>query len=272
MVSKAADFMAGAAHTSPMGNTPWASAMAREVIGVVTRATERAPRSQQVHLGPSEIGVECDRQVVGKLLRMPKTNHVADPWPSFVGSAVHVALADAFDADNRATGVLRWLTETRVEPHPDHRGTADLYDEVEQAVLDHKNLGESSMAKVRAGKIPQKYERQLLLYGLGYLRAGKPVRRVGLIAYPRTGSSLDGVYVWERPFDGQALELLAETFRDMERRKALAALVADPNSRMRWDQVEMAPDDDECYFCPFYRPQSARDGGPGCPGPRPVTA
>jgi hypothetical protein len=266
--SKAAEFMATAGHVSVAGNTPWASGMAREVIGVVRRATERAPRSLQVHLGPSEIGVECDRQVVGKLLRLPSTNHVSDPWPSFVGTAVHAELAAAFEQDNAATGVHRWFTETRVEPHPNHRGTADLYDAVEQAVLDHKCLGESSMAKVRAGKIPRKYRRQLFLYGLGYLRAGRPVRRVALIAYPRTGSSLDGVYVWETPFDGQAVAELAETFMDMDRRNKMAAGVRD--GAYQWRGIPMAPDDDECYFCPFYRPQAARDGGEGCPGPRPV--
>lgn len=264
--------MANAGHLSVSGNTPLAAALAREVVGVVTRATERAPRSQQVHLGPSEIGVECDRQVVGKLLRMPKTNHVADPWPSFVGTAIHAELERAFNADNLATGVRRWFTETSVEPHPEHRGTADLYDAVEQAVWDHKNLGESSMAKLRAKGATRKYERQLLLYGLGYLRKGFPVRRVGIIAYPRTGSSLDGVYVWERPFDADAVAKLAETFQDMERRKAIAAAIAGSsladNGRHEWAQVPMAPDDDECYFCPFYRPQAARDGGPGCPGPR----
>jgi hypothetical protein len=271
-VSKADDFMAGAKATSVAGNTPWASAMAREAAGVVSRHSERAPRSQQVHLGPSEIGVDCDRQVVGKLLRMPKTNHVVDPWPSFVGTALHAELERAFQADNAALGRTRWLTETKVEPHPDHRGTADLYDVDEAAVGDHKNLGETTMAKLRNKGAPIKYEVQLLLYGLGYIRAGRPVKRVYLIAYPRTGSSLDGIYVWERPFDASAIDLLAQTFAATARRKDLAALIQAGRSGLHWDQVAMAPDDDECYFCPFYRPQSARDGGPGCPGPRPTVA
>jgi hypothetical protein len=46
----------------------------------------RAPRTLQQHLGPSELGVECDRQVAGKMAALPATNHVVDPWPSMVGT------------------------------------------------------------------------------------------------------------------------------------------------------------------------------------------
>src|SRR6202012_3620183 len=168
-----------------------------------------APRSQQGHLGHSELGVACDRQVVGKLLREAPTNHVTDPWPSIVGTAVHAWLADAFVADDPQ----RWMTEHRVTPHPDHAGTGDLYDRVEATVGDHKVLGESSLAKVRRAEgPPRKYRRQLFLYGLGFLRQGLPVNRVALLAYPRTQSTLDGIYVWEHPFDGNAVAELADTF------------------------------------------------------------
>ena len=39
----------------------------------------------------------CDRQVVSKMCGEPVTNHVADPWPSVVGTAVHAWLAEKFD-------------------------------------------------------------------------------------------------------------------------------------------------------------------------------
>lgn len=259
-----ADFMGDAPVRSVSGNTEWATRMARTVKDVVIRASHRAPRSQQVHLGPSELGVECDRQVVGKLVREPRTNHVADPWPSFMGSAGHVALAEAFEADNQLTDQQRWFAERRVIPHPEHPGTGDLYDAYEQAVLDHKLLGETSLAKIRSGKPPRKYRRQLLLYGLGFLRLGLPVQRVGIIAYPRTGSSLDGLYVWEAPFDAAAFAELADTFAETDRRKAQAAAVL--AGQLRLQDVPRTPTSDECYFCDFYRPQAAHDGGSGCPG------
>jgi hypothetical protein len=264
-----AEFLA-AAPKSVSGSSPWASRYAVELRRVLHEHAARAPRTLQQHLGPSEIGVECDRQVVGKLAALPTTNHVNDPWPSMVGTACHAYAEEAFKDDNTRRGVLRWVTETRVTPHPDHPGTADLYDAQEQAVVDHKFLGPSSLDKVRKAP-PRKYVVQLLLYGLGYYRLGLPVRRVVLAAYPRTAASLDGLYVWERAFadeHGQilpdVLELLGLVFDQTARRKVLAQQLL--NQQIGFLDVPVAPDDSECYFCSFYRPQAARDGGVGCPG------
>ena len=126
------------------------------------------------------------------------------------------------------------------------------------------------MAKIRTNP-PRKYVVQLLLYGLGYRNLGLPVRRVVLAAYPRTSASLDGLYVWERPFtdpDGaltaENAALLATVFSGTRVRKAAAeALMA---GRLRLAEVPSTPDPDECIWCPIFRPQTARDGGPGCPG------
>jgi len=128
------------------------------------------------------------------------------------------------------------------------------------------------MAKVRAAAGPsRKYVVQLLLYGLGYLLLGLPVRRVVLAAYPATAASLDGLYVWERALtgeDGQLLadntQLITEVFAQTKTRQLYATELH--AGRLTLNQIPMTPDSDECYFCPFYRPQSARDGGPGCPG------
>jgi hypothetical protein len=258
------DFMSAA--PAPLnGSSPWASRYASELRRVVTEHAARAPRSLQLHLGPSELGVECDRQVAGKMAGLPVTNHVMDPWPSIVGTAVHAWLADCFTAANQRSGVLRFVAEQRVVPHDNHPGTADLYDAVEQTVVDHKCLGETSMAKVRAaGGPPRKYVVQLLLYGAGVRRLGLPVRRVALAAYPRTASSLDGLYVWERPHTSADDDLIQEVFAQTETRQQYARAVH--SGQLKINDVPCAPDDSECYFCPLYRPQSARDNGPGCPG------
>lgn len=252
------------------GSSAWAARYAADLRRVFLEHAARAPRTLQQHLGPSEIGVACDRQVAGKFAALPATNHVADPWPSIVGTACHAWAEAAFTADNDRRGLLRWITETRVTPHPDHPGTADLYDAVERAVVDHKFLGESSMAKVRKSP-PRKYVVQLLLYGLGYHKLGLPVTRVALAAYPRTAASLDGLYVWERRFldeHGQIapenLTLLGEVFDQTAQRRQWAAQIV--SGQLSLGDVPAAPESDECYFCSFYRPQTARDGGPGCPG------
>jgi hypothetical protein len=257
----AAEFMARAP-TPLNANTAWGARYAADLRRVVVEHARRAPRSLQVHLGPSELGHACDRQVVGKMAGVPATNHVVDPWPSIVGTAVHAWLADAFTAANERFG-LRWVAEHRVTPHPDHPGTADLYDGAEQAVVDHKVLSESSMAKVRR-QPPQHYVVQLLLYGRGYRLLGLPVHRVVLAAWPRTGSSVDGLYVWDHPITPDDDALIEEVFARTAIRARVAAQIR--AGRIDIGAVPATPDPDSCFFCPLYRPQSARDGGPGCPG------
>lgn len=265
MTISVAEFMS-AAPVRLEGNTPWASRYAAELRRVVVEQATNSARNLQVHLGPSELGVPCDRQVVGKLAGLPVTNHVVDPWPSVVGTAVHAWLADAFTAANAGLDFPRWLAEQRVVPHPDHSGTADLYDAKEMAVVDHKILGESSMAKVRSVSGPPiHYQIQLLLYGKGYRNLGLPVTRVALAAYPRTAASLDGLYVWERATGPQDDALIEEVFRLTDRRKEIAQQLV--SGQIAFTDIPVSADDDLCFFCPFFRPQAKRDHGPGCPGP-----
>ena len=271
MTISPAQFMA-AAPPSLNGNSPWAQRYAKTLRDVFEYHAARAPRTLQQHLGPSELGVMCDRQVAGKLAALPVTNHVSDPWPSIVGTACHAWAADAFTADNLRYGYTRWLAEQKVTPHPEHPGTADLYDAAEVAVVDHKFLGESSLQKIRKAP-PRKYIVQLLLYGLGYINLGLPVNRVVLAAYPRTKASLDDMYVWEHTVDytGEDGALLDLVFRQTQYRKNWAQhILASPNPEMALRDVPADTGEDrdaECYFCPFYRPQVSRDAGYGCPGP-----
>lgn len=269
--TSAADFLASA--PKPLnGSSPRASRLGMELKRIFHEHAARAPRTLQQHLGPSELGSPCDRQVAGKMAALPTTNHVSDPWPSIVGTACHAWAAEAFEGDNLRTGILRWVAEQKVTPHPDHPGTADLYDSVEQAVIDHKFLGESSLQKVRKAP-PRHYVVQLILYGLGYIKMGLPVKYVALAAYPRTQATLDGLYVWDRDLttDGwtltpENLVLLETVFADTARRRKQAdQLIA---GSVQLTDIRATPDDSDCYFCPFYRPQAAHDGGSGCPGGR----
>jgi hypothetical protein len=246
-------------------NSAWGGQYAHVLRGVINRQAEYAPRSQQVHLGPSEIGAACDRQIVGKLAGVPRTNHISDPWPSIVGTAVHAWLARALDDDNMRDRTLRWLTETAVAPHPDYPGHADAYDVEEQAVVDWKILGSSSLAKVKSPKGPsRRYQVQLLLYGAGFRALGLPVKRVVLAALPRTASTLDGMFVWDHVCTPEDEDLVREVLARTQVRQEIAAWVRDGSMSLL--QVPASPDGDECFFCPLYRAQSAYDKGPGCPG------
>jgi hypothetical protein len=91
------------------------------------------------------------------------------------------------------------------------------------------------------------------------------VNRVALAAYPRTAASLDGLYVWERQYTPADDVLLVEVFEQTACRRQYAEQIV--AGRMHLMDVPADADTDECFFCPFYRPQASRDGQYGCPGP-----
>src|SRR5690606_38235881 len=152
-----AEFMAAAA--KPLnGNTAWASRYAAELRRIVVGHASRAPRSVQKHLGPSEIGHVCHRQVAGELAGVPATNHVTDPWASIMGTAGHAWMEACLNAYNERVGRVRFLTEFKVRPtmgFEGNPGTGDGYDADERAVIDHKFLGRTSMDKLRRSGPPR---------------------------------------------------------------------------------------------------------------------
>lgn len=268
MTVSPADFMSSAKAPAPLaGNTPWAAAYAAELRQIVIGYANRSDRSMQRHLGPSEIGHVCHRQVAGKLAGLPRTNHVSDPWASIMGTAGHAWMEGCLQSVNAGLGRPRFLTEYRVTPtmgFEDHPGTGDGYDADHLAVIDHKFLGPTSMAKVRNAGPPRHYFVQFLLYMLGFRALGLDVRRIALLAWPRTSSSLDGMYVWEHELTDADLEFLRDVVEpELRYRKQWAAALVTGQA-----QLMDVPGDtkDECHFCEFYRPQAARDGGSGCPG------
>lgn len=250
-------------------NTAWGQRYLRELRDVIIRQADRQPRNVQRHLGPSELGAICDRLVVGKFAGEPKTNHVSDPWPSVVGTAIHAWLAEHFELENGLNGYPRWITERKVTPHPLYPGTADLYDGIEEALVDWKALGPTSMQKVMSPSGPPRhYQVQLLLYAAGYRNLGAPVRRVVLAALPRTASSLNQMYLWVHDCSPADDLLIADVLDETAYRREMARRVL--SGQINIGDVPITPSDDECFTCPFYRPESARDYNPGCPGHSPV--
>ena len=252
------------------GNSEWADRYAKEHIELWDRYAARRPRSLQVHLGPSEIGVECDRQVAGKMAGLSGTNHVVDPWPSTRGTALHSEAERVYSWSNEVDG-FRWLPETRVRGFEMHPGTSDLYDGLWKVVADHKFLGQRSMDKVRsAAGPPRKYIVQMLTYGQGFRNAGLPVDGVVLLAYPATRASLKGdkgLFAWHRPYTPADDALLRQVEGELAYRRRWALAIMSGSAELK--DVPAVVDEHECYYCPFYRPQSAQDGGVGCPGHSP---
>ncbi|GAA2178496.1 hypothetical protein GCM10009785_01280 [Brooklawnia cerclae] len=128
-----------------LGNVERATA---DILAAIHTAITDHPRSQQTEIGPSEVGIECDRRLAYKLLKFPEPER--DNWKATVGTAVHAWMEEVFDAYNLAHpefgGQERYLIENRVSagvvPHLDYQleGNCDLYDRVTATVVDWKGL------------------------------------------------------------------------------------------------------------------------------------
>lgn len=230
-------------------------------IGAIEAAIAHHPRSLQKAIGPSEVGMDCKRRLAYKLLGHPEKPQQPN-WKATVGTAVHAWLEEVFTGDDqdRATGLQRWYTETRVDvgevPGLGHiTGSCDLYDRCTGTVLDHKIVGPAQLKKYRSQGPSAQYRTQAHLYGRGWTREGMPATHVVICFLPRNGDLKDA-YLWHEPYDEavavQGLTVLGGIWAlvQMQGVKALDAIPAV---------------DQYCWNCPFYKAGST-DLADGCPG------
>ncbi|ADD43859.1 PD-(D/E)XK nuclease family protein [Stackebrandtia nassauensis] len=236
-------------------------ALSIDLARVIREYSDSRPRSRQVNIGPSEIGVECLRRLGYKALGYAASNGGGDPLPPFIGTAVHAELAAAFEADNERLGRVRWLVEHRVTVRGSIRGTLDLYDHDTRTVIDHKIVGPSTLQKTRAGGPSEQYRAQVHLYGYG-LSAEMPVERVAIAYFPRAGH-LDGRIIWAEPFDPAVAETALDRLASVIH---LAGVLQVDDHPDRWAHVPATPGPG-CAFCPFFNAQGVTDADTAsCPG------
>lgn len=238
------------------------SFLAADLTRVIRDAAANAPRSKQVHIGPSEVGTPCARKLAYKLLDWPVVPGTGgDPWASIIGTAVHNWLQKTFTDENKSLGWDRWAVEQRVMVRHGLYGSCDLYDRHTNTVIDWKVVGTTSMTEYKAHGPRPDYLVQAHLYGLGWVNAGETPERVALAFLPRSGV-LDGLYVWTADYSPKvAQEALSRL--DM----VLGAINGlDPeNHPERWGLI---PDDPRgCRFCPWQNRNLTSPGADGCPGP-----
>lgn len=233
----------------------------RETFYAYTNRDHSSNRSAQRTLGPSEIGSPCDRKIAMKLLGVKPVNP-QEGWAPFVGTAVHVSLAEMFEwANGGGSGSGRYHTEIPVELPSElvPRGTLDLYDGVLYMVDDHKLMGRWSLDKLIQGGPSETYRVQLHTYGLGAERAGFKVKEVALIGWPRQESSLDKLYVHVEKYDRKIAE---EAIARVER---IANRIAGTRGPSVMEQARTFPAGDDCKWCPFHLRGDKRFQR-GCPG------
>lgn len=206
------------------------------------------PRSQQVAIGPSQIGSPCDRQLGYFALGTQQLQHTSgDPLPRWVGTEGHAGM------ERILTGHDDWDTEFEVDfPGYGITGHVDAYHKPTGTVVDFKFVGESQLRKYKVTGPGQQYRTQAHMYGTGIALTGRDVSAVAVAFIPRSGLT-SSIYVWSEPYDETVTEAAL-------RRWEAVGIVA---RGLGVDQLATA--DAPCDWCRWYRPGSTNPAE-ACPG------
>ena len=246
--------------------------------GVIENAIAAHPRSLQKRIGPSEIGIECDRRILYKIAGVEEPPR-PPAWKPAVGTAVHDQLERWFDATNPSGDVAKtdWVTEWEITvgmlgAGPDATpitGHSDLFHVPTGTVIDHKIIGPKQLTKYRLHGPSQQYRVQAHLYGKGFTETGGwgDAKHVAISFLPRDGE-LGKSYWWQEPYNPHlALDAL-------NRLNALYGLLQIVGLEAALRTKELCTDE-WCPWCSRERPQPERrslfEAGTGPVISRPAT-
>jgi hypothetical protein len=246
--------------------------LASDLFATIGDALINQPRSLQRRIGPSEIGIPCDRRIGYILSDTPKVRDETVAWKPAIGTAMHELFADMFIKANmrlvESGNPWRYHVEERVTVGAingvDITGSCDLFDAWSGAVWDWKTTSKNQLReKYRPHGPGEQYRTQFQLYGLGWKNRGFTVRTVGGIFFTRDGEFTDR-HVWSEPFDEQvALDALA-------RANDIAAALGSYGGVL--EDLPTGPA--YCGFCSWYRKNASQISVacPGHPSDEPATA
>ncbi len=250
--------------TEPYDLDPRAVALKNELIDIIRWADRNSPRAKQKMIGPSELGSLCDRRIGYRIADVQPCNLRFDPWAAIVGTAVHTWLETSVEDYMKIHVNGDWVTEQTLQIDDFVVGHSDLYHIPTATVVDYKTAGPDAMKKIHKDGPPPEYVVQVMLYGYGYIKLGRPVKTVALAFYPRAGWLKDS-YVWVGNYD----QSVAQNALDRLYRIAGKLISLDlPVTDHRWDQVPAVPNN-YCGFCPWFNPNRTHEqgaSGAGCPG------
>lgn len=223
-------------------------------LDVIKTAIAAHPRSHQKRIGPSEIGIPCDRCLGHKLAGTPEAQ-TGPAWKPAIGTAVHAQLdewftraaenqageyADAFDCETRVS--VGEIDGTEIT------GSCDLFLPDLGVVIDHKIVGPKQLTKYRTHGPSQQYRVQAHLYGRGFQRLGHHTQHVAIAFLPRDGE-LGLAHMWSEPYNEQiAVQALDRATRISINIRALTSI----SEQAAVDYINGLPADPHCYSCPRY--------------------
>ncbi|MEX3610047.1 hypothetical protein VVR12_03225 [Rothia sp. LK2588] len=157
------------------------------------------PRSQQVRIGPSEIGMDCTRRLIHKLAGDTEPDR-GPAWKPTVGTACHSQMEEWFGKENEYMPGA-YMIEQRVKVgrigDTEITGSTDLFIPTMGTVVDWKFVGPTRLKQYRVKGPSNQYKVQAHLYGKGWVAAGYDVKRVMIAFLPRDGELSDSYFWWE---------------------------------------------------------------------------
>lgn len=243
---------------SPLGAL--AADLKAEMTTMVRMYEEFTPRKMQLGLGPSDLGIECDRRLAYKIAGVTGAN-MGDPWAAFVGSAIHTRLETVVRKYAQQGGGT-WLIEQRIIVTPEIGGRADLIHD--DMVIDIKSASPDVMKKLPDTGPRASYLPQIHAYAKGLNDAGHKISKVAFVFVPRSGR-LDDMYVWADDYQPHIVEdALRRVYRFAHRLTEVDIL----NNPHLWETVPATPDYLYCQYCALFNrnwgtDQPATDKGCG---------
>lgn len=232
-----------------------------ELVRLVADEIAVTKRNLQREIGPSQIGVPCNRWLAHKFAGTAPTGIALPKWAAAVGTAVHAHFTDWLHGYNERHGVARFLADLKVYvgdlyPGRPIYGTLDGLDLATGTIIDLKCPSKNQMQVYGPGKPESEvYDIQVDLYGLGCANAGFPVASVGILRLPRAGQLHDAV--WKaRPHNPERAR------HALDRAGGIARMV----DVLGTAAIPMQPTAEHyCGSCNFYLPNAA-DLTRACPG------
>ena len=220
--------------------------LGNELAKIITDAGTYAPRSKQIAIGPSEMGVECTRKLAYKLLDWEKVNEGSSGnWAAQVGTAIHSHLANIFEKING------YEVETRVNIRGNLSGTIDLFDVERGIVIDWKTTGATGLQTRKREGASNQHIVQCQLYAYGKKQTGANVKQIALVYLPTTGN-LSDLYVDVRDYDES---IALEALNRVDNIYSLLTSIDVENNPAMWKLIP-AVTDRLCNYCPYFQPFS----------------
>lgn len=232
-----------------------------EFMTLVRMYEEFTPRKMQLGLGPSDLGIECDRRLAYKIAGVTGYN-MGDPWAAFVGSSIHTRLEAVIRKYGPEVGGA-WMIEERIVVDPLISGRADLVRA--PLVVDIKSASPDVMKKLPDAGPRASYLPQIHGYAKGLNDAGHEITQVAFVFVPRSGR-LDDMYVWADVYRPEIAEAAIDRTYEIAGELRKLDILAHPE---RWNEVPAKPDFLWCQYCPlFNRAMGANDPATdkGCAG------